>query len=206
VTAGSAGAIGFQFAPFAELGRNTSYTVEALLAYWSADFFGLPLLRAVPQLLHLPILFLAVWVTAVISKKIGQSVLRFRPTNLSFLDCTLALGVALLFMSCVFSTVMVEWWSGRYLIPAVVYGAILNARQWPQFSFGTFIAGAALFGSLLAANEYAVTFRPYLRVEPPKASELVHWLEDRGLQFGYAQYWTAGPITAVSPSVSPPRT
>ncbi len=191
------GPIGFYFAQLGDLGRNAAYTIEAIFAFSSADFFGLPVSRALPQLLHSPLLLLVAWVVAATTWQMAKGVLVLRPVAFEFLDCALALGAVLLTLSCLFSTVMVGFWSGHYLLAVVVFGAILGARSAPKFPSRMLVGASALFGSLLAANAYALTFHPVLglRSDAPK---LEHWLENRGLQFGYAQYWTASPVTILS--------
>jgi hypothetical protein len=110
------GGTGFSFASLGDVGGHLFFTFEALLGFWSANFFGLPLGRSAPQLLHLPVLLLAGWATAATSTKMGKSMLQLRAATVSFLDCALALGIACVIARCVLSTVMYDFWSGRYVL------------------------------------------------------------------------------------------
>lgn len=185
------------FSPIEQVGRNLRFTVQALLGFWGADFFGLSKNAALPHLLRLPLLGLTIWLAVVACRRVSGAVLEIRTATLGFLDCALLFGALIVITACVLSTIMVDFWAGRYLLPAVVYLVILTARQTPPFRARSMIGGLALAGSLLAFNGYHLTLHPTLHLRGG-VSELSHWLEQQKLDFGYAQYWTASPITVAS--------
>ena len=190
------GPIGFYFAQLGDLGRNAAYTIEAIFAFSSADFFGLPVSRALPQLLHLPLLLLVAWVVAATTWQMAKAALVLRPVAFEFLDCALALGAVVLVR------LLVQHRYGWILVGPLRaccrrLWRDFGARSAPKFPSRMLVGASALFGSLLAANAYALTFHPVLGLRPD-APELEHWLENHGLQFGYAQYWTASPVTILS--------
>jgi hypothetical protein len=191
-------ATAFRFAPFADLSRNASFTLQGMFGFWGANFFGLPVIQALPQLMRLPLLALSVWIAVAVIWRMVGAALRLTPVTLGFLDCALAVGVVVVIVSCMFSNVMVVFWSGRYVLPGFAYSVILTARQTPRFKARAIIGTLALAGSLLAGTGYNFTMHPHLRLYPAGATELAYWLENQDLHFGYAAYWTAWPVTLAS--------
>lgn len=186
-----------QFSPIEQVGRNARLTVQALLGFWGANFFNLSMKAASPHLLRLPLLGLTIWLVAVACRRVSEAMLQFRTAAFDFLDCALLFGALILIAACVFSTMMVDFWSGRYLLPVMVYLVILTARQARPFPMRGTIVGLALAGSLLSVNGYKLTLHPILHLRAG-ATELARWLEQHHLRFGYAQYWTASPISVAS--------
>jgi len=190
-----------RFAAFSDIGGHLALTLQALLGFWSADFADRSLMGALPHLLHLPIALVMAGTAAVAAAKLAQAALRLGSSNLPFLDCALVLGAGVIIAACVFSTQMIEFWSGRYVLPAVVFGVVLAARRAPAFRARAIAGALGLLGSIIAAGadpNYTEAFsHPRVRMNPD-VRDLAHWLEDRGLDFGYAEYWSAGPLRAAS--------
>lgn len=187
----------FEFAPFLDVSRNVTLVCEAILGLWGADFFNLPLRDAVPQILRLPLLVLAVWLAVVAMRRLVTATLHLKSTDVRFLDCALVVGIAVILAICSFSRVMVDFWSGRYLLPVFIYAAILVARQAPPFKARFAIGVLALCGSVIAASAYQVRHFPTLKLREG-IPELASWLADHHMGFGYGQYWTASPIAVAS--------
>jgi hypothetical protein len=188
----------FRFAPLADIPRNTSFTFQAILGFWGANFFGQPVVQAIPQLIRLPLLAVSFWTIVVAMRRIVTAATRLTSAPFGFLDSTLALGVLAVIGGCLLSNVMIVPAGGRHVLPSVVYAAILTARQAPQFKARAMVSTLAVLGSLMAANAYNLTVHPRLQLYPEAATELAHRLQNQGLRFGYATYWTASPVTVAS--------
>jgi hypothetical protein len=188
----------FRFAPLADIPRNTSFTFQAILGFWGANFFGQPVIQTIPQLIRLPLLAVSFWTVVVAMRRIVAAATRLTSAPFGLLDCTLALGVLAVIAGCLLSNVMIVPAGGRHVLPTVVYAAILTARQAPQFKARAMVSTLALVGSLMAVNAYNLTIHPHLQLYPEAATKLAHWLQNQRLRFGYATYWTASPVTVAS--------
>lgn len=188
---------GLVFTALGDLARNATYTLQGLLGFWGADFFGLPARHAVPQALRTPLFALGMTALAAAAWRVADGVVRAKPPPLDFLDAVLVWAVLLLLASTLLSNLMVDPTTARYLLPAVVYAGILVARRAPPFPTRPIVVLLALAGSLLAIDPSRLTLSPELRLRPGIA-EVTKWLQENHLGFGYAQYWTASPVTVAS--------
>jgi hypothetical protein len=189
------------FAPLSDMGAHVAWILDALMQFLSADFTDRPAAVAVPALLHLPVVLVIVCTASAIIARVATSALHVRELDLPFLDGALALGIAIDIAACAFSTQMIAEFSGRYVLPAVIFGVALAARRAPPFP-ALIVAGVlGLLGSTYAAatdTNYIDAFsHPRIRMTFD-VRDLAHWLEDRGQNFGYAQYWTSAPLRAAS--------
>src|SRR5205823_4415968 len=85
-----------------------------------------------------------------------------------------------------------------YLLPSLVFGAVLTARRAVEAAARIPVPALAVGGLALAAA-YLTTPLATLRSPAPvnPAVAVAGWLEARGLHHGYGQYWVAG-LTTVS--------
>jgi hypothetical protein len=188
----------FRFAPLADIPRNVSFTFQGILGFWGANFFGQPVAQVIPQLIRLPLLAVSVWTVVIVMRRIVTGATRLTSAPFGFVDCTLTLGVVAVIAACLLSNVMIVPAGGRHVLPSVVYAAILTARQAPQFKARAMVGALAVLASLMAVNAYNLTVHPRLQLYPKAATQLAHWLQNQGLRFGYATYWTASPVTVAS--------
>jgi len=129
------------------------------------------------------------------------------PTRLTrWLDDVLTVGVWGSVAACVIlSPPHGDFNADRYLVPAVIFSAILagrtltrvrwSRRPWSTPSITLSCLGLALGGSYLAASVAAVG------VPTPRnpAAPLAHWLRARGLERGFGAYWDASIVTLEDP-------
>ena len=88
--------------------------------------------------------------------------------------------------------------NARYLLPPLVFGAVLTARRAIEVTARIPAPALAAAGLALGAA-YLTTPLATVRAPAPAnpAVAVADWLEARGLQRGYGQYWVAG-LTTVS--------
>jgi hypothetical protein len=177
--------------------QNARIAVGSIMAFLGADIFDRSLPGALPELLHLPLFLLATMTTVGFAAAFIRSMLNLERPNVAFLDSVLTTAIIFSFVACVFSTTIIDIWGGRYLLPAAVFAVPLLARNASKYVASLPFALAALAGSAFAVHGYRPTLPPPVKLAM-NASEIGHWLEGRGLTFGYAQYWRAGPITTAT--------
>ncbi len=134
-------------------------------------------------------------------------------------DRMLCAGMLSLLAACAFSaqfgkgiTPQTLWTDGppmRYLVPAVLFGAVLAGRQVPELfaALPTLRMRNAAFGGLgllAALGVIADGWLPrdveaqprWIANNPPEAAAL--WLEQHGLVEGVGEYWSSNLVTAMS--------
>ncbi len=126
------------------------------------------------------------------------SVRLWRPTP-AWLDDVLLIGcVGGVAVFALLTVPLDQRLNARYLLPSLVFGAVLTARRAIEASDR--IPAPAVAGTMLALGAAYLmtplgTLGQPVPVNPSVA--VVDWLEARGLHRGYGQYWVAG-ITTVT--------
>ena len=186
------------FAPLGALGSNLRVAAHDMLALFSADFTTRPIASAVPELLHLPLLALAVavtggWLARLARRRSGLGQARLLPL-------CLALGAATDFAALVFSRrISIESGSiatARYLFGAWVFAAILLARYGAGRVAVRILAAAAL-GAALVSN-WQVLRAPGFPALRTDEFALLTALQNQKVHSGLAGYWQAGLIEVAS--------
>ncbi|HEX6349266.1 MAG TPA: hypothetical protein VF160_07735 [Candidatus Dormibacteraeota bacterium] len=113
----------------------------------------------------------------------------------AWLDAALLAGVAGSFGSFVLTDRPQDIWSGRYLLPAVCYVAILAGRH--LYSLPGRLRYLALVAVVLLTVVRGGAFLATAAARPavPDHAQLEAWLQDRGLSRGYGPYWDASVVT-----------
>ncbi len=158
---------------------------------------------------------LAIVIAAVF--RVARRLFGQHPANL--FDRMLCTGMLSLLAACAFSaqfgkgiTPQSLWTGGppmRYLVPAVLFGAVLAGRQVPDMlaALPTLRMRSAAFGGLVLLAALSVIAGGWLprdvEAQPrwiannsPQAA--ARWLEQHGLVEGVGEYWSSNLVTAMS--------
>jgi hypothetical protein len=193
------------------LGRNASAIAGSLLRLSGADPLAMSLSWLGLVLLALRWLWLAVVVAAILHA------IRALFRSVSLFERLLCAGILSVLTACVLSTQFDKGiggqspWAGgppmRYVMPAVMFGAILGARRVPEMlsalsgarvravARGALVALAMLAfcaGALEAPGDQP----RWIAHNPPAVAAL--WLAQRGLTTGDADYWSANIVAVMS--------
>lgn len=89
--------------------------------------------------------------------------------------------------------------NARYLLPTLLFGAVLTARRSIEATSRIPVPVVAVALVLLAGG-YLTTPLATLRAPAPvnPTEAVIEWLDGRGLDRGYGQYWVAGIATATA--------
>lgn len=181
------------FARFDDLGENATLTAQAVLRLFGADFFGRPVVEALPPLARAPLFVLAMAVAWIVARASVRSRAAERPP---FLDIALVVSIALMVSAALASRVMVDEWSARLLLPVPVCASVLLARRAPRTRAVAVAYAVALLVSVhVSVQDYRLAWPA---IVPPRTVALAEWLSERRLQEGFAPYWTASTVTAAS--------
>ncbi|MDQ1518837.1 MAG: hypothetical protein QOE80_4667 [Actinomycetota bacterium] len=89
--------------------------------------------------------------------------------------------------------------SARYLLPALVFGAVLAARRAQEVALRLAAWPVVAAGLALGAVYMTAPLQAVRAPEPANPSEgVVRWLRSQRLDRGYGQYWVAGITTVTS--------
>jgi hypothetical protein len=89
--------------------------------------------------------------------------------------------------------------SARYLIPTLVYGAVLTARRAREFALPLPALPVAVAGVALATVYFTSPLAAVRRPATPNPGEaVVTWLRANHLDRGYGPYWVAAITTATA--------
>jgi hypothetical protein len=181
---------GTLFTTAAQMPHNVWLTVEAVLALFGSDFFGLRFGgTAAVALLHLVGVILVGWACCVAARRLFSSADRLVPI--------LVIGIAVDLAAFMFSTQAVDLGSARDLAPALAFGAVLAGRLIP----GLPVTGALLPALLAVLVGYAgvLAYSASRPAQPPPTQAVGSWLAANHLTAGIGDYWAAN-ITTVATS------
>ncbi|HKF78128.1 MAG TPA: hypothetical protein VKF59_18435 [Candidatus Dormibacteraeota bacterium] len=177
------------FATIESLPRNAALTVEGALLLFGANFFGQPVARVgtLGILVHLVGFgfVVAAFGSAVRTWRRGEQIERL--TQVLVVGMTVDVGAYL------FSNEAIDLRTSRYLIPFLVYGAVLAGRVGGRWLGDVRVrAGAAV-----AAAAYAALLGVALATPPapPPDRQLATFLARNHLTYGVAAYWQASTTT-----------
>ena len=196
-------------------GRNLLALLSGALTLFGVNPFGMEFGFCTVFLFALHGIALAIVVAAVF--RVARRLFGQHPANL--FDRMLCAGMLSLLVACAFSaqfgkgiTPQSMWTGGppmRYLVPGVLFGAVLAGRQVPEMlaalptlrvrntAFRVLVLLAALgviAGGWLPRD---VEAQPrWIANNPPEAAAC--WLEQHGLVEGVGEYWSSNLVTAMS--------
>jgi hypothetical protein len=198
-----------KFVEFDALGKNVVSVIQYFFKLFGCDFFGREVFAfsidgAALPLIRLP--FLALLIAAFIAfyKKPLASIRAVRNQwpvlEGDYLDAFLALAFIINVFAALFSDRITDAGSIRFMVPALVFGAILIARaqirrQW---------VGAYFYFALLVSTGFSLASY----VGNPRSSVLVseeiqavsQWLSNNELRYGFGPYWSSSIVTAATDS------
>jgi hypothetical protein len=181
---------GTLFTSAAQMPHNVWLTVEAVLALFGADFFGMRFGgTAAVALLHLVGVILVAWACCVAARRLFPTGDRLIPI--------LVAGISIDLAAFTFSTQAVDLGSARDLAPVLAFGAVLAGRLIP----GRPVTGALLPALLAVLVGYTgvLAYSATRPAKPPPTQAVGSWLAANHLTAGIGDYWAAN-ITTVATS------
>jgi hypothetical protein len=181
------------FARIEDMPTNAALTVEGGLLLFGANFFGQPV--ALPAILAI-LAHLAGFAFVLLSCR--WAVLAWRrveePDRVSQV---LMAGMVLDVAAYLFSNQAIDLMTSRYLIPFLVFGAVLAGRVGADrlWSRAWLRACAAVVGVVYVAF-LGISLRTPPAVEPE--AEVGAYLARQHLTYGVAAYWQASTVTVIS--------
>ena len=180
-----------------DLPRNLTLTTKGTLLVFGVEFFAQPLsaatLATVVRLAGL-VFVAAIW---------WRTVRSFRADERGdVVTQTLAAGVAVNAAAYLFSNQPADLESSRYLVPLLVFGAVLAGRSgadwlWRGHLRVPAFVGALAYAAVLAyAGSLAISPRP--PVEAKEEVAVGHFLERQHLTYGVSGYWDASSVTVAT--------
>jgi hypothetical protein len=186
-----------EFVRIQDLPRNLTLTAKGTLLVFGVEFSAQPLTAAtLATFVRLGglVLVAAIW---------WRTVRSFRADERGdVVTQTLAAGVAVNAAAYLFSNQPADLESSRYLVPLLVFGAVLAGRSgagwlWRDHLRVPAFVGALAYAAVLAyAGSLAISPRP-----PAEAKEEVavgHFLERQHLTYGVSGYWDASSVTVAT--------
>ncbi len=185
---------GTRIAPYSELPGNALAVSRFLILLFGGDFFG----RAAAQPLTIlsfirfaALVFVVYCVISVVWKFMTGG-------DTDWISTVLAIGATADVAMCLFSESFDVPAQGheRFLVPAVIFGAVISGRTLSDLSPAFRREGWAALAVMVAASVVlsTTTWMRVQRTESPFA-QLGNWLEQQGLHHGYGPYWDADIVT-----------
>ncbi|WP_138755248.1 hypothetical protein [Paenibacillus sinopodophylli] len=179
-----------RFLQIDEFKLNLSLTVEGILELYGANFFGKSIsFTTLIILIHLIILLLVVFVMYLGIKK----VIRNKPSTLElFLILAIVINVA----EYIGSNMAVNLATTRYILPAFVFVSIylgkyaIERLDNKKIRTAVSITYVIFFVTSLQSVSYNKPITPF--------TEVVDFLQSKGLKYGYGSYWNSSIITLES--------
>ena len=199
-----------KFNNFEETGEHVATYLYSIMDLFGAHFAGKPVLWASSFFYFFKFLFIFIGFFAIIKSIIDI----FKKQDYDFISSALSLGFV--FISIVFTITVLSKSisSARYYACAPVIFGIVIIRQFqlsdfPSFSersvraFRIFIlALSALFClNYLRKTDFRIAFSPNVRLEKCYEKDtllLSEYLQKKGLQNGYSDFWTASIVSVYS--------
>lgn len=175
------------FATYDQIFSNLKLTVEGLLGIYGANFFGKPFSSMVTliTLVHLIIMLLVFF---VIYKNIRSGIIKTdRMTQI------LIVGIVLNIAEYLFSNMAVNINTTRYLIPTLVYTAILFAKTVHGYKLAN-QNKKLVISMMVVVLLISIPTLKFGRSETTH-DRLTKFLADNNLKYGYGSYFNASTIT-----------
>jgi hypothetical protein len=198
-----------RFADFWHLGFNLALAIQTLFAEVGANIFGKalntsPTDGAAIGLLRLPFVLLMLAAAALAGARLvaawraPRDAGAVRPRDGDYLDLLLLSAFVFTIAAMVSSSVTFDIYSRRYMIPSVIYGTALLARNVPSGPvLRGYLAAAAVGSAVFTAAALAHTPRAPVFVVPQQAA-LIARLEALGVDEGFGPYWDSSIVTVVT--------
>ncbi|MHB8731903.1 MAG: hypothetical protein ACYDAB_08955 [bacterium] len=185
------------FAPFdVFFSRNLRVALQGLLGFYGAYWFGRPVLdlATLYVLVHLGALLFALWAVGRVLVTAGK--------RQDWLTAVLALGFVSNLGAYTASLLPASLETSRYLLALLPYGGAVAGRAFGEMFQDVGALRKGLFCGIVAvfAAASVSSFSPWLQYAPyvsPRA-QLITWLLNRDLHYGYAQYSDAAALTVES--------
>ena len=202
------------FVTLADLPAHFGFAMQSLLIYFSADFFGRSIRAGavdgpIVYLLRAPLFLVLLGMLVAYLRyvlRVGHGALTGTPATPAeapprdYLDELLAAACIIAIAAAMFSSLAAPEiaGTGRYYIPAFVFGATLVARihftshVFRAYCGVTLLASAALIGLVLARTP------PTADLAGPEVHDVAAWLDTHDLHDGFGPYWMSSIVTVVT--------
>lgn len=171
-----------------DIPTNLALTAKGALLVFGVDFLvRRPTLASLPTLVCLVglVLVAALWWRTIRSWRSDE-----RP---DLVTQALAVGMAADVAAYLFSNQPVDLWTSRYLIPLLVFGAVLAGRRAPGWLWRGRFRVLAVTIALAYAGVLVLSLRAPAEVN--HAAALGAFLERQHLSYGLGGYWDASSVT-----------
>lgn len=179
------------FSQLEDLPTNMQLTVEGIFLVFGADFFREPVgadtLATLVRWIGL-VFVAAVWWRSVRSWRRGE--------HLDLISQVLVVGMAVDVAAYLFSNQAIDLRTSRYLVPLLVFGAVLAARRGAGWLWDGHLRVPALAAGMAYAGVLAVS----LQTPPAVNSEAAvgDFLQKQHLTSGVSGYWEASTVTVAT--------
>ena len=174
-----------------DLPRNLALTIEGTLVVFGADFIGQPpgavTLAAVVRLPGLAVVAVTWWRTVCTWRR-GEPV--------DVIDKVLVVGMAVNLAAYLFSNQAIDLRTSRYLVPLLVFGAVLAGRCGAGWLWQGRLRLPASAAALAYSWVLVVGLATPGAVSPEAA--VGKFLEQHHLTYGVSGYWEAGTVTVAT--------
>jgi hypothetical protein len=169
------------------VGSHIGITLESVLLIFSADFSNQHLGAAVPALLHLPAVALALW---------GLWIACRRYPSQDIVVQGMVISVAFLLLSYTFALNPTPYGGAHEIVGVLPMTAVLAGRL-----LGPTLVRARLLPALALILACCVGSLVQEAIQPPAANPAAavgNWLRAHHLDYGFSDYWDSNEITVVT--------
>jgi hypothetical protein len=196
-----------KFVEFDGLGKNVVSVIQYFFKLFGCDFFGKEVFAfsvngAALPLIRLPFLALLIAACITFKKKLLASIRAVRNEwpvlEEDYLDALLAVAFTINVLAALFSDRITDAGSIRFMVPALVFGAILIARMQIKMQWvGVYFYFTLLVSMGLSLASYAGNPRSSVLVSR-EIETVSQWLSNNELYYGFGPYWSSSIVTAAT--------
>lgn len=179
------------FVKFEELPEKIYLTIQGIIELFGITFFGKPLIskESFESFVRLPSICLVFYY-------LYQTIKNFinKQYKNDIITPILSVSIAVDILAYVFSSQPLELATIRYLLPVIIFGAIIVGRSI-HIKDSKKTNYSLLIGFLSII--YIAFFIPRLLgpIAPSPTADLENWLKSNNYQYGYGSFWTASIVT-----------
>lgn len=184
-----------------QLGANAFYTLQCWQMLQGCDFWGQPIdLGTIVTMLRVVLATIIAYCFFVVLRLLRRDASQNapKPYSIDRVSAYLGVGMVVNFVAYTVTSLNVGIASSRYMIPFVVFGAVLAGRcithgYFANRKIGRIVLIGVVAGAALSLPWfYLAVKRPY---PYPPARRLGKWLASQNLRDGYGTWWCSTVVT-----------